>query len=124
MHGLNNHPKTLTVGNRDAEPLEKQSSTLARLPQHGRRRATGLMLGLPLMMGLGAASPGQAQERYPNRPIRIVVPFAAGGIADIYARVLGKSMGDQLGTTFVIENKPGAGTVIGTEAVVDRKSVV
>ena len=123
MHRLNNHPDTLRVGDCDADRRRHDNPALGRSSACGRRRAAVMALGLPiaLMLGLGAASPGQAQERYPNRPIRIVVPFAAGGIADIYARVLGKSMGEQLGTTFVIENKPGAGTVIGTEAVVRSK---
>ena len=90
-------------------------------PRHGRRRAAALLLGLPMALALIAPSLGLAQDRYPSRPVRIVVPFAAGGIADIYARVLGKAMGEQLGTTFVIENKPGGGTVIGTESVVRAK---
>ena len=62
-----------------------------------------------------------AQESYPSRPIRIIVPFAPGGIADLMARMLGKAVADAVGQSVVIENKPGGGTVIGTEAGVRAK---
>lgn len=54
---------------------------------------------------------------YPEKPIRIVVPFAAGGALDTIARTLGKRMSEQMNTPFVIENKPGAGGNLGTDLV-------
>jgi tripartite-type tricarboxylate transporter receptor subunit TctC len=54
---------------------------------------------------------------YPERPIRIVVPFAPGGGTDVVARTLAQEMSGDLGVSVVIENKPGAGTIIGTQAV-------
>ncbi len=68
---------------------------------------------LTLALACGLA---QAQS-YPNRPVKIVVPFAAGGPADNYARFMAQRLGDELKQTFVIDNKPGAGSIIGTDLV-------
>ena len=57
-------------------------------------------------------------QSYPSRPGRIVVGFAAGGSTDITARLTGQWLSERLGQSFVIENRPGAGTNIATEAVV------
>ncbi len=58
-----------------------------------------------------------ALAAYPDRPIRIVVPFAPGGGTDVVARTLAQEMARDLGASIVIENKPGAGTILGTQAV-------
>jgi tripartite-type tricarboxylate transporter receptor subunit TctC len=61
------------------------------------------------------AAPAGAQT-YPNKPVKIIVPFAAGGPADNYARFIGQRLQDALGQSFVVEDKPGGGSVIGTDA--------
>jgi tripartite-type tricarboxylate transporter receptor subunit TctC len=58
-------------------------------------------------------------QGYPSRPVRLIVPFAAGGPTDILARLIGQWLSERLGQQFVIENRPGAGTNIGTQAVVN-----
>ncbi len=63
-----------------------------------------------------AAGVAQAQG-YPNKPVKIVVPFAPGGPADNYARFIAQRLGEELKQSFVIENKPGAGSIIGTDQV-------
>ncbi len=65
---------------------------------------------------LGALSSAQAQQGYPNRPVKIIVPFAASGPADNYARFMAQRLQDALGQPFVVDNRPGAGSIIGTDA--------
>lgn len=63
-----------------------------------------------------AATPAMAQA-WPTKPVKIVVPFGPGGPADVYARVLGQELSEVLKQQFVIENKPGAGAIVGTDIV-------
>ncbi len=70
-----------------------------------------------LMITSALVTSSQAQQQYPVRPIRMIVPSAPGGGADITARVISPKLSEYLGQPVVVENKPGAGTMIGGEAV-------
>ena len=73
---------------------------------------------LAVTASLAALAAGSAfAQAWPSRPVKVIVPYATGGPADVYARFLAQRLGDQLGQPFVIENKPGAGAVIGTDQV-------
>jgi tripartite-type tricarboxylate transporter receptor subunit TctC len=67
---------------------------------------------LPVLLTLPVAA-----QDYPNRPVKFVVPFGAGGPADVYARVLAQHLSEETKQTFVVEDRPGAGSIIGTDAV-------
>jgi tripartite-type tricarboxylate transporter receptor subunit TctC len=75
------------------------------------------LLTLVLSMAAGVSSPSHAED-YPSRPVRIVVPFGAGGPADVAARLIGNVLQESMGQPFVVENRTGAGGVIGTQEVV------
>jgi tripartite-type tricarboxylate transporter receptor subunit TctC len=78
-------------------------------------RRTVLWIAAALVV-LSAPHAAQAQD-YPTRAVKFVVPFGAGGPADVYARVLAQHLGEALKQPFVVENRPGAGSIIGSDAV-------
>jgi tripartite-type tricarboxylate transporter receptor subunit TctC len=80
-----------------------------------RRQFLHLAVGIA---ALPAMSPIARAQAYPTRPVRLIVPLAAGGATDIVARLMGQWLSERLGHPFIIENRPGAGGNIGTEAVV------
>jgi tripartite-type tricarboxylate transporter receptor subunit TctC len=69
-------------------------------------------LAMPLVSQVGWA------QAYPSRPVRLIVGFPAGGVADLYARLIAQSLSERLGQQFIIDNRPGASGNIGAEAVV------
>jgi tripartite-type tricarboxylate transporter receptor subunit TctC len=76
------------------------------------------IIRLALALAAVASLAGHVRaEDYPARPVRLIVPFGAGGPADVYARVLAQYLQQALNQTFVVEDKPGAGSIIGTDAV-------
>ncbi|MET0721918.1 MAG: tripartite tricarboxylate transporter substrate binding protein [Tardiphaga sp.] len=88
---------------------------------HRVSRRNGLFKAMRFSAALGAAvlfaSAAFAQSGYPTRPIRVIVPFAAGGVADITIRIVAESLGQKMGQRFIVENMPGAGGVAAARAV-------
>ncbi len=83
-----------------------------------RRAVRRSLLCLGAALALGAA-PTYAQDAYPSRPIRLVVPFGPGGLADITMRAVGRKLGERIGQPIVVENKPGAGGIVAATAVLN-----
>ena len=93
-----------------------RTATQALLKPSKVRRNMGLALASLLFVGTGIFLSQQAHaQNYPNRPVKIIVPFATGGPADNYARFMAQRLQENLGQNFVVDNKPGAGSVIGTD---------
>ena len=80
-------------------------------------RALWALSAIATTLALVVAPYARAADTYPSRPIRIVVPFGAGGIADLTARTVAEKMGESLRQPVVIENRPGAGGVVATQSV-------
>ena len=80
---------------------------------------TARLVRTAAVVALGASAcliaPGAGAHSYPNKPIRVIVPFPAGGNADVVVRLVTAQMSQKLGQTVVVDNKPGASTIIGTE---------
>jgi tripartite-type tricarboxylate transporter receptor subunit TctC len=87
-----------------------------KLPRRQFLHLAGGAAALPMVSRVARA------QAYPSRPVRVIVPFAPAGSSDITARLLGTWMSERLGQQFVIENRPGAASNIGTEAVVRAPS--
>src|SRR5262245_11406883 len=80
-----------------------------------RRNLLYLAAGAAALPAMSRVAMAQA---YPSRPVRVIVPFGSAGATDITARLVGQWLSERLGQQFIIENRPGAGGNIGTEAVV------
>jgi tripartite-type tricarboxylate transporter receptor subunit TctC len=70
-----------------------------------------------IALAAAAFSAAAWSQSYPSKPVKIIVPYGVGGSADVYARFLGAKLQDSIGQSFVIENRPGAGSIVGTDVV-------
>ncbi len=80
-------------------------------------KAAMLAPAAAMLVAVPALRPARAQQAYPNRPVRIVVPFAAGGVADITTRIVADKLGQKLNQRFVVENQAGAGGITAARSV-------
>src|SRR5262245_40027175 len=85
----------------------------------GDRRWRGL---LALMATLWALNASAVAQPYPNKPVRVIVPFAAGGTPDVVGRIISQQLAAQTGQTFVVENKAGADGVVGAQSVAEASA--
>jgi tripartite-type tricarboxylate transporter receptor subunit TctC len=101
------------------EELSPRRQEMKKQNWHSRRRLlAACALGAAMALSAGVA----IADDYPSKPVRIIVPFAAGGPADVYARFVAQRLQDALKQTFLIDNRPGGGSIIGTDAVAKSAS--
>src|SRR5690606_11474105 len=93
-------------------PHRRHDMTTGQKPRF-LRHAASLLAGALGSMAIAAT----AQAAYPDKPVHIVVGFSAGGTTDVIARIMAKELTQELGQSFVVENKPGAGSNIATDYV-------
>lgn len=84
---------------------------------HSARRPTLSVMSAAVLLAIGTLGTAQAQTDYPNKPVRLVVPYAPGGATDVIGRVLAKQLSDSLGQQFVVDNRAGAGGSLGAGQV-------
>ncbi|MBD2745448.1 tripartite tricarboxylate transporter substrate binding protein [Microvirga sp. BT688] len=75
-----------------------------------------MLLGLAVAAGLALSGPASAQTDYPTRPVKIIVPFGAGGVADVTIRIVAEKLSEKMGQRFIVENMPGAGGITAARA--------
>jgi tripartite-type tricarboxylate transporter receptor subunit TctC len=114
MARLRNDGKTRCAA--PAPPLHSSISGEEDNVESNRSTVRAAALAILLFTGGGAAT--QSADKFPDRPIRIIVPYAPGGSTDILARVLGQKMTENWNQQVIVETRPGAATVIGTSATV------
>lgn len=81
------------------------------------RKTLFALLALPAAL-IVALAPGQAQAKWPEKPVRLILPFGAGGVADVTSRIMAAKLSEKLGQQFVIENMPGPGGINAARAVI------
>jgi tripartite-type tricarboxylate transporter receptor subunit TctC len=82
----------------------------------GTTTRRSMLLGLAMAVGLTLSGPASAQSDYPTRPVKIIVPFGAGGVADVTIRIVAEKLSEKMGQRFIVENMPGAGGITAARA--------
>src|ERR1700745_1222185 len=99
---------------RDRAGFERMKTVMARIPVLGAK-AVGLPATLALAALIALAGGAPAAEPYPDHPITLIVPYAAGGSSDVLARLIGERMSKSLGQQVIVDNRAGAGSRLGIE---------
>lgn len=109
--------------------------TIFKIPGHRRKRrpreeamlgrfSAPLMAGLSVALAVAAVAGGlgvaSAQSKYPEKPVRIILPFGPGGVADVTMRLVAQKLTERLGQSFIVDNRPGAGGIVGAKAALQN----
>src|ERR1700752_2001028 len=96
----------------------REGTPMLASSQSARTRIQFLVSALAIvLLSQAVCAPARAETKFPTRPVRLILPFGPGGVADVTMRLLGQKLGEKWGQQVVIENRPGAGGVIAQQAL-------
>jgi tripartite-type tricarboxylate transporter receptor subunit TctC len=109
-------PSGFTIIKIPGHRRKRRSREEAMLDRFSARLCTGLSVALAIAFVAGSPGVASAQSKYPEKPVRIILPYGAGGVADVTTRLVAQKLTERMGQNFIVDNRPGAGGIVAAKA--------